>query len=185
MKKYEWCEQNGIKRSSFFRWQREVRKYLLQKEPEISIRQNTAQVEISESNTNCTAMVVEQKEETEACFVELPVLQPQKDFINPSELTVATQPSMKLSYGEFSLDLKGQVNEQMLASVLKVITHKPYCSKTLNTGIQYFPVDSIQTSLQLYLASQLHSSFNPFVKEEKRACLYSVRLLESVIPIHA
>ena len=47
------------------------------------------------------------------------------------------------------------------------------------------PVDFIQTSVQLYLASQSHSSFNPFVKEEKRACLYSVRLLESVIPIQA
>lgn len=50
---------------------------------------------------------------------------------------------------------------------------------------QYLPVDSMQTSLQLYLASQSHSSFNPFVKEEKRACLYSVRLLESVIPMQA
>ena len=31
------------------------------------------------------------------------------------------------------------------------------CSKILKTGIQYLPVDSIQTSLQLYLASQTHS----------------------------
>lgn len=55
----------------------------------------------------------------------------------------------------------------------------------LKTGIQYLPVDFIQTSVQLYLASQSHSSCNPFVKEEKRACLYSVRLWESVIPIQA
>lgn len=57
--------------------------------------------------------------------------------------------------------------------------------RNLKTGIQYLPVDSIQTSVQLYLASQSHSSFNPLVKEEKRACLYSVRLLESVIPMQA
>ena len=44
-------------------------------------------------------------------------------------------------------------------------------SKRLNTGIQYLPVDSIQTSEQLYFASQSHSSFKPFEKEEKRACL--------------
>ena len=65
------------------------------------------------------------------------------------------------------------------------VTQRLCCSKILKTGIQYLPVDSIQTSVQLYLASQSHSSFNPFVKEEKRACLYSVRLLESVIPIQA
>ena len=60
-----------------------------------------------------------------------------------------------------------------------------FFSKTLKTGIQYLPVDSIQTSIQLYLASQRHNSCNPLVKEEKRACLYSVRLKESVMPIQA
>lgn len=48
-----------------------------------------------------------------------------------------------------------------------------------------FPDDSIQTSVQEYLASQSDSSCNPFEKEEKRACLYSVRLLVSVIPMQA
>ena len=56
---------------------------------------------------------------------------------------------------------------------------------TLKTGIQYLPVDSMQTSLQLYFASQSHSSFKPLEKEEKRACLYSVRRLESVMPMQA
>ena len=65
------------------------------------------------------------------------------------------------------------------------VTQISCCSKILNTGIQYLPVDSMHTSLQLYFASQSHSSFNPFVKEEKRACLYSVQLLESVIPTQA
>lgn len=44
-------------------------------------------------------------------------------------------------------------------------------SRMLKTGIQYLPEDSIQTSVQLYLASQLDSSLSPFEKEEKRACL--------------
>ena len=47
----------------------------------------------------------------------------------------------------------------------------------LKTGIQYLPVDSMQTSLQLYLASQSHSSFKPFVKEEKRACCLGKRIV--------
>ncbi len=55
----------------------------------------------------------------------------------------------------------------------------------LNTGIQYLPDDSIQTSVQEYFASQSANSFNPFEKEENRSRLYSVRLFESVIPIQA
>ena len=65
------------------------------------------------------------------------------------------------------------------------VTQTLFFSKILKTGIQYLPVDSIQTSVQLYLASQSHNSCNPFEKEEKRACLYSVRLWESVIPMQA
>ncbi len=56
-------------------------------------------------------------------------------------------------------------------------------SRTLKTGIQYFLVDSIQNSKQEYLASQSASSRRLLEKEEKRACLYSVRPLVSVIPI--
>ena len=65
------------------------------------------------------------------------------------------------------------------------VTQMLFFSKILKTGIQYLPVDSIQTSVQSYLASQWHNSCRPLVKEEKRACLYTVRLLESVIPIQA
>ena len=43
----------------------------------------------------------------------------------------------------------------------------------LNTGIQNLPEDSIQTSVQEYLASQSANSPSPLEKEEKRACLYS------------
>ena len=48
-----------------------------------------------------------------------------------------------------------------------------------------FPVDSMQTSEQEYFASQSARSLSPLENEEKRACLYSVRPLESVIPIQA
>lgn len=53
------------------------------------------------------------------------------------------------------------------------------------TGIQYLPDDSIQTSVQEYLVSQSDNSCNSFEKEEKRACLYSVQLLVSVILMQA
>ena len=67
----------------------------------------------------------------------------------------------------------------------KRVTQMLFFSRTLKTGIQYLPVDSMQTSVQLYLESQSHSSCRPFEKEEKRASLYSVRLKESVMPIQA
>ena len=47
--------------------------------------------------------------------------------------------------------------------------------RILNTGIQYFPVDSMQTSEQEYLASQSAKSCNPLVSKERRACLCSVQ----------
>lgn len=56
---------------------------------------------------------------------------------------------------------------------------------TIHPTIQNLPEDSMQTSVQSYLASQSASSCSPFVKEEKRACLYSVRPFGSVIPIQA
>ena len=58
-------------------------------------------------------------------------------------------------------------------------------SRMLNTGTQYFPADSIQTSRQPYLASQSASSRKPRVKEVKRSRLYSVRPWESVTPMQA
>ena len=58
-------------------------------------------------------------------------------------------------------------------------------SRMLNTGIQYFPVDSIQTSAQECFVSHPANSRSPLENEEKRACLYSVRPFASVIPIQA
>lgn len=55
----------------------------------------------------------------------------------------------------------------------------------LNTGIQYLPIDSIQTSVQEYLESHAANSLGHIEKEEKRACLCTVRLLGLVISIQA
>ena len=60
-----------------------------------------------------------------------------------------------------------------------------FFSRMLKTGIQYLPVDSMQTSEQLYCSSHAESSFNPLEKEEKLFSLYAVRPFASVIPIQA
>lgn len=58
-------------------------------------------------------------------------------------------------------------------------------SRMLNTGVQHFPVDSMQASAQEYFANHSANSRSPLKNEEKRACLYSVRPSASVIPIQA
>ena len=50
-------------------------------------------------------------------------------------------------------------------------------------GIQYLPVDSMQTSVHPYFANQPAKSRRPLLKDENRARLYSVRPLVSVIPM--
>lgn len=69
--------------------------------------------------------------------------------------------------------------------LVKRLHEMNFFSRILKTRLQYLPVDSMQTSVQLYLGSQSHSSCRLLVKEEKRAFLYSVHLSESVIPIQA
>lgn len=89
---------------------------------------------------------------------------------------------------------KSQIHLASLCSVLLLfwdflywgwerVTQMLFFAKILKTEIQYLPVDSIQTSVQLYFASRPHNSCNLFVKGEKRACIYSVRLWVSVIPM--
>ncbi len=57
-------------------------------------------------------------------------------------------------------------------------------SRTLKTGIQYLPVDSMQTSTQWYFASHSESLRSPFEKDEILFSKYSVRPLTSVMPMH-
>ena len=58
-------------------------------------------------------------------------------------------------------------------------------SRILKTGIQYLPVDSMQTSVHLYFESHSDRLRSPFVKVENRLSKYSVRPFESVMPMQA
>jgi hypothetical protein len=58
-------------------------------------------------------------------------------------------------------------------------------SRALKTGIQYFPVDSMQTSLQLLVESQSDNLRKSPVNVENRRIWWVVWLLWSVVAIHA
>lgn len=111
LNKQDWCEQNNIKRTAFFKWQRELQKYLLKK-----------------SESKC-----QDKKSTELAIQTTP------DFIEltPKPISSLERPSIRDCYakssnippassisirrGEFTIDLNDDVNELLLSRVLKVM----------------------------------------------------------------
>lgn len=110
LSKQEWCRLNDVKRAAFFKWQRELQKYLLEK------NENRLQAQLS------TELAVH----TAPKFVELaPARSPVRSSLNDScvrsgDITSAS--SISIRCGEFSIDLKDDVNELLLSKVLKVMT---------------------------------------------------------------
>jgi hypothetical protein len=109
LNKQEWCKLNGVKRASFFKWQRELRKYLLEK------NENKFQNQLS------TELAVH----TAPAFVELEPADPSlRSSLNDScvrsgDITHAS--SISIRCGEFSIDLNDDVNELLLSKILKVM----------------------------------------------------------------
>lgn len=110
MGKEKWCDMNGIKRWDFFKWQREIRQYLLE--------QNGAK---SETAAPCPA---------EAEFVDI------TSALASSPAAVGDQPgtvakayehvsdpvsSITIKYGGFTIDLSDGIDEKLFSTVLKVI----------------------------------------------------------------
>ena len=111
MSKKEWCAMHGINRTSFFRWQKRVRKYLL----------DQCEAQPSQHPTSIPS-------DNEACFVELPSTQ---DF--PAQMsgqrceetvqTCGTRPSISIRCGGFSIDFNDGVDEKQLSIVLRVLKY--------------------------------------------------------------
>ena len=111
MGKDEWCALHGINRTTFFRWQRQVRKYLLD-----HCEAQSSQLPSSIPSNN------------EMCFVELSSAQ-----VSPTGMTrqqcretiqaCGASPSISIRYGGFSIDLNEGVDEKQLSMVLRVLKH--------------------------------------------------------------
>lgn len=108
LNKQEWCEQNEVKRAAFFKWQRELRKYLLEK------KENKFQAQLS------TEIAVH----TPPGFVELPVCSStgtSLSDIHDRSGAIAPASTISIRCGEFVIDLNDDVNELLLSKVLKVM----------------------------------------------------------------
>ena len=109
LNKEQWCRLNEVKRADFFKWQRELRKYLLEK------NENKLQAQLSTELTVHTAPE----------FIELaPASSSVRSSLNDScvrsgDITSAS--SISIRCGEFSIDLNDDVNELLLSKVLKVM----------------------------------------------------------------
>jgi len=109
--KEKWCDANGIKRWDFFKWQREIRKYLLE--------QNVAEPDAA---VPCLP--------AETVFVDItPTLVSSPAAVGDKPRTVANAyrhvadpvSSINIRYGGFTIDLSGGIDKNLLATVLEVI----------------------------------------------------------------
>ena len=109
LNKQDWCRQNGIKRAVFFKWQKEVRNYL------IEMNENKLQAHVS------AELAVHKAPE----FVELaPASSSVRSSLNDSHIRsgdITPVSSISIRCGEFSVDLNDDVNGLFLSKVLKAI----------------------------------------------------------------
>lgn len=109
LNKQEWCRQNQVNRAAFFKWQRELREYLLEKNG------NLVQ---SQQSKELTAQTLSR-------FVELaPVSSLVQSSLNNnfvSSRDIAPTAPISIRCGKFSIDLNNDANELLISKVLKAI----------------------------------------------------------------
>ena len=109
LNKQDWCRLNDVKRAVFFKWQRELRKYLLEK------NENKLQAQFS------TELAVHTAPE----FIELaPASSSAQSNLKDScvrSRDITHVSSISIRCGEFSIDLNDDVDELLLSKVLKVM----------------------------------------------------------------
>lgn len=109
--KNEWCAINGIERTSFFRWQRRVRSYLLE--------------HVDDADRLQAPAANNQKDQ--ACFVELPHFQEAHPVMaasgeHPDGVSQEPHP-LRVFYGGFSVHVSGAIDEAQLTAVLRAMKH--------------------------------------------------------------
>ena len=108
--KKAFCEKHGIKRHDFFYWQRQIRNYLLEQNEECS-----AKTDLKESSI-----------ESSSFFEITPVsdnLSVPEVIDTSKESQIKMPSSLNISYGGFSVEMNGELNEAALAAIFKVMKH--------------------------------------------------------------
>ena len=110
LSKTEWCFMHGVDRTTFFRWQKRVRAYLL------------------DQWRDQPPLLPSSPQTDEAGFVEIPSAQ-----VSPVEMpgragrctesaaACACLPSINIRCGDFSIDLNNGVDGEQLSKVLRAI----------------------------------------------------------------
>ena len=103
---------HGIDRTSFFRWQKRVREYLLNQCENQSLQ-------LPLSNTSCEPDFVELSS-SQAHLVEM---SGQAGQCAGNNASYSCPPSISIRYGGFSIDLNNGADEEQLSTVLRAIKH--------------------------------------------------------------
>lgn len=109
LNKQEWCKLNNVSRAAFFKWQKEFRTYLLEKN----------------GNMLQTQQSTELATQTGSKFVELaPVTSSVRSSLNNnlvSSRDISPTAPISIKCGKFSIDLNNDANELLLSKVLKAL----------------------------------------------------------------
>ena len=103
LSKNAWCERNGIRKWEFYERQRECRRYLLEKDKDLK--------DVSE----VTSLI--------PSFVELPA--EAEGVVSSTAVRIAKEATghIEITCGKFGVSITGEVNERMLAMVIREIYH--------------------------------------------------------------
>ena len=109
--KKAFCEKNNIKRGDFFYWQRMAREYLLAQRGEItSVNESPAKQESNEEFYEITT--------------SSNITNPPAEINSKHYKSVVQMPSsIRISYGGFTIEMHGEVNEPALCAILKAVKH--------------------------------------------------------------
>lgn len=110
--KGEWCAMHGIERTTFFRWQKRVRAYLLDQ-----WQDHSSQLPSSTQTEEISFVEIPSAQVT---LMEMPG---QADPCTGNKAACSSPPSICIRYGGFSIDLGSGVNEEQLSTVLRIIKH--------------------------------------------------------------
>lgn len=120
--KDEWCEANGITRNTFYKWQREIRKYLLVnnlKMPNIENEYFQTEPDFVEITQNKTAPTV--IDSVSKDIVQNIVKDEPAQRLYSSE--TVSSPMLSIKCGNFSIDINEGTNERLLSMALGVMSN--------------------------------------------------------------
>ena len=102
--KDKWCEENGIRRWEFFTRQRQIRKYLLNKDSE----------EQAESTTSLDSL---------PAFVEIPIATSADMASRESDVQSPSNGQISITCGKINVILSGRVDTSTLKTLIRTLSH--------------------------------------------------------------